>query len=85
MDHVVPHHESVVASNRAGRGLQRVCCTDHLARRIDRLVALEHERDEGPRGDELEQPVVERLAGVLLVVALGQLARHRQLIERREP
>ena len=60
-----------------GRGLERVGRADHLAGGDDGLVALEHQRDQRPRGDELDQLAEERLALVLGVVALGQLLGHR--------
>ncbi len=51
-----------VAADRAGRGLERVGRADHLAGGLDRLVALEHHRDQRAAGDEVDQLAEERLA-----------------------
>ena len=59
------------------RGLERVRGADHLAGGLDRLVALEHHRDERAGGDELDELAEERLAVVLGVVLLGQVLGRR--------
>ncbi len=69
MDEVLADLERVVAADRAGGGLERVGRADELARGDDRLVALEDDRDERRRGDELDELAEERALGVLGVVA----------------
>ena len=67
--------EAVVSADRPGRGLERVRRADHLTRGRDRLVPLEHQRDQRPARDELDEVAEERLLGVLGVVLLGELGR----------
>ena len=50
---------------------------DDLARGRDGVVALEHQRDERARGDEVDELAEERLALVLGVVLLGELLARR--------
>ena len=73
MDQVECHLEAEVAADRAGRCLDRVRRTDHLARGRDRLGTLEHRGDQRAAGDELDQLAEEGLLGVLLVVDVGDL------------
>ena len=63
-----------VAADRTGRSLERIGRADHLSRRCDRALSLEHHRDQRTARDELDQLAEERLLGVLGVVALGELA-----------
>src|SRR5688500_1362543 len=76
VDHVLPDLERVVTADRARVRLERVSGADHLACRDDRLVPLEHHRDERPAGDERDELVEERLALVLRVMLGGQVAVH---------
>ena len=55
------------------RGLDRIGRPDQLARRRDRLVALEDGGDERPAGDEDDELAEERLLGVLGVVGVRDL------------
>ena len=64
-----------VAAQRAGVGVGRVRGADRLARSRDRPLALEHERERRPRGDEVDELAEERLLAVLGVVRLAELAR----------
>ena len=73
MDHVLADLDREVAADRAGRRLERVGGADHLAGGADRVLALQHERDDRPARDELDQLTEERLAVVLGVVLLGQV------------
>ena len=59
-----------------GGRLERVGGADHLARGLDRLLALEHHRDDRAGGDELDELAEERLAVVLGVVLLGEVLGH---------
>ena len=52
--------EAEVAADRAGRRLDRVGRADHLPRGRDRLVALEHQRDQRAAGDEVDEVAEER-------------------------
>ena len=66
-----PRARSRRGSIRAGlHGVRRA---DHGARGGDRVLALQHERNQGSARDEVDQVREERLARVLAVVALGEL------------
>ena len=75
VDHVLADLEREVAADRARRGLERVGRADDLARGDDGLVALEDHGDQRAGGDELDELAEERLALVLGVVLLGEVAR----------
>src|SRR3954468_8426795 len=85
MDHVLADLDREVAADGSGRRLQRVRGADHLAGGLDRLLALEHHRDQRSRGDELHEIAEERLALVLGVVALGGLLVELHVLERDDP
>ena len=74
VDHVLARLDREVAADAAGRRLERVGRADHLARGLDGVLALEHHRDDRPRGDEVDELAEERALGVLGVVVLGELA-----------
>src|SRR4051794_4782882 len=78
VDHVLADLQREIAADRAGSGLERVRGADHLTRGLDGLVALEDQRDERARGDEVDKLTEERLALVLGVVLPG-----RRLVQRR--
>src|SRR5919108_1430918 len=85
VDEVRLHLEAEVASYRAGRRLERVRRADHLPGGRDRLVALEHERDERAAGDELNEVAEEGPLPVLGVVLLGQVALHGHVLHGDDP
>ncbi len=77
-----PTSSAIVATDRAGRGLQRIGGADHLTRRLHGAASLQDHRDKRARGDECHQLAEERALGVLGVVALGELGGHRHVRQR---
>ena len=73
-----------LAADRAGVGLDRVGCADHLARGLDRVRALQHHRHQRAAGDERDQLAEEGLLGVLLVVDVGDLLVGLHLLQGDE-
>src|SRR5205814_3785142 len=57
---------------------------DRLARRGDRAVALEDERERRPGGDEVDELAEERLLAMFRVVRLAELARRLEQSRRAQ-
>jgi hypothetical protein len=82
MHEVERHLDCKVSADRAWRSFDRVCCADHLPRRVNCLLTFEHQRDNRPARYELDQLTEERLFGMLGVVSLGELTINGHLFER---
>src|SRR3954452_2666746 len=60
VNHVLPDLDREIPADRARVRLERVGGPDQLTRGDDRRVALEHGREQWPRGDELDELTEER-------------------------
>src|SRR4051812_22309019 len=85
VDQVVLGLQREVAADGARGGLlDRVGAAGQLAERGDGARALDGERDQRARGDELQQVAEERTLLVLGVVLLGQRLRNGPQLDRGE-
>src|SRR6266545_3832323 len=71
---VVGHRARQVAANRARLGIGGIRRADRLAKRRDRALAFDDERQRRPGGDELDELTEKRLLIVFRVMGLPQLA-----------
>src|ERR1044072_5211958 len=79
---VVLHLDGEVAADAAVVRGHRVGGAGQLPERRDGVLALDDQGDQRATADELQQRLVERLAGVLGVVLLGHRARHVPQLQR---